>query len=107
MEAPAAALAVGATDVLTVTVKDQNDVPLPNATVIINRSRTDIATASTPSVTDANGQTDTTFTGAALGTVSLSATVGGVTSATVPLTVTSAGAGASPLLAYLRRWLCR
>jgi hypothetical protein len=107
MEAPAAFIAVGATDVLTVTVKDQNDRALPNATVTINRSRIDVATASAPAVTDANGQTDTTLTGVAVGTVSLSATVGTITSSTVPLTVVSTGGGASPLLAYLRRWLCR
>jgi len=83
-------LAVGTTNTVTVTVVDQFGMALPNCTVGIGSIAGGVFSCSTPSVTDADGETSITVTAALVGTASLSVFVGTSYSNAIEFTVEQA-----------------
>lgn len=105
LETPAAAIAPGATDILDITVLDDQLAFFENATPTVSATPAGIVTLGTPGACNASGVAMTTVTGVGIGTAFITATCGGVSSNSVPITVTS-GTGAAPVFAIRRGMKC-
>lgn len=78
---------VGGTVDLTLTVEDQDGDPIPNVTPSVSSSDTGVATVALLDSTDADGEATVRVTGVAIGSVTISASLDGVSTqvSTVPV----------------------